>query len=155
MKKYIILLILPLITVSCSYEKKLKRANKKIERLTKRFPELLEKDTLYDTFNIITPEIKYDTAFIDVPGDTTIITRDKLEIKYVRIGDSVFIEGKCKGDTIVQTVEIPYEKIVYKKEGFLDKLIKYIKKSIIWVIILIVVIYILKYLFKHIKPFSN
>jgi len=143
MKNIIILLLLSLTVLSCSYEKKLKRANRKIEKLTKKYPQLLQKDTLYDTFNIITPTVKYDTAFVDVAGDTTIITRDRLEIKYVRFGDSVFIEGKCKGDTIVQTVEIPYEKIVIQKESIIDKVKKY-TNYIVFLLVLLFVGYLLK-----------
>jgi len=153
MKKILIYFILLLITISCSEAKKLRRAEKKIYRLTQKYPDLLKKDTLHDTFSIVTPEVRYDTQFVDKPGDTTYINNGKLEIKYVRIGDTTYIEGKCKSDTIIQTVEIPVERIVIRKETIVNQIIRYFKSSIIWVIILLVLAFIVRILWKFIKPF--
>jgi len=153
MKKILIYFILLLITTSCSEAKKLRRAEKKIYMLTQKYPDLLKKDTLHDTFSIVTPEVRYDTQFVDKPGDTTYINNGKLEIKYVRIGDTTYIEGKCKSDTIIQTVEIPVERIVIRKETIVDQVIRYFKSSIIWVIILLVLAFIVRILWKFIKPF--
>jgi len=153
MKKILIYFILLLITISCSEAKKLRRAEKKIYRLTQKYPDLLKKDTLHDTFSIVTPEVRYDTQFVDKPGDTTYINNGKLEIKYVRIGDTTYIEGKCKSDTIIQTVEIPVERIVIRKETIVDQVIRYFKSSIIWVIILLVLAFVIRMSWKFIKPF--
>lgn len=142
-----------LLLVSCSPSAKLRRAERKIEKLTQKYPQLLEKDTLHDTVTFVTPEVRYDTQFVDVPGDTTYINYDKIEIKYVRVGDTTFIKAKCKSDTITQVVEIPYEKIVVRKQTVIDQLIRYFKNSIIWVIILIVIAIALKLFWKFIKPF--
>ena len=116
MKNLAIYFALIILLGSCSEARKFRRAEKKIYRLTQKYPDLLKKDTLHDTFSIVTPEIKYDTQFVDKPGDTTYINNEKLEIKYVRIGDTTYIEGKCKSDTVIQTVEIPVERIVIRKE---------------------------------------
>lgn len=153
MKNLAIYLALIILLVSCSEARKFRRAEKKIYRLTQKYPDLLKKDTLHDTFSIVTPEIKYDTQFIDKPGDTTYINNEKLEIKYVRIGDTTYIEGKCKSDTIIQTVEIPVERIVIRKETIVDQVIRYFKSSIIWVIILLVLAFAIRILWKFIKPF--
>ena len=153
MKKILIYFILLLTITSCSEARKFRRAEKKIYRLTQKYPDLLKKDTLHDTFSIITPEVRYDTQFVDKPGDTTYINNGKLEIKYVRIGDTTYIEGKCKSDTIIQTVEIPVERIVIRKETIVDQVIRYFKSSIIWVIILLVLAFVVRILWKFIKPF--
>lgn len=153
MKNLAIYLALIILLVSCSEARKFRRAEKKIYRLTQKYPDLLKKDTLHDTFSIVTPEIKYDTQFIDKPGDTTYINNEKLEIKYVRIGDTTYIEGKCKSDTVIQTVEIPVERIVIRKETIVDQAIRYFKSSIIWVIILLVLAFAIRILWKFIKPF--
>ena len=153
MKKILIYFIVLLVATSCSEAKKLRRAEKKIYRLTQKYPDLLKQDTLHDTLSVITPEVRYDTQFVDKPGDTTYINNGKIEIKYVRIGDTTFIEGKCKSDTIIQTVEIPVERIVVRKETIVDQLIRYFKNSIIWVIILVVLAFVIKLLWKFIKPF--
>jgi len=151
--KQLCVILLTLTLVSCSESAKLKRANKKIYKLTKKYPQLLEKDTLHDTVTFVTPEVRYDTQFVDVPGDTTYINYDKIEIKYVRVGDTTFIKAKCKSDTITQVVEIPYEKIVVQKQTIVDQLIRYFKNSIIWVIIFIILLFLIRVFWKFIKPF--
>jgi len=153
MKNLAIYFALIILLGSCSEARKFRRAEKKIYRLTQKYPDLLKKDTLHDTFSIVTPEIKYDTQFVDKPGDTTYINNEKLEIKYVRIGDTTYIEGKCKSDTVIQTVEIPVERIVIRKETIVDQVIRYFKSSIIWVIILLVLAFAIRILWKFIKPF--
>ena len=153
MKNLAIYFALIILFGSCSEARKFRRAEKKIYRLTQKYPDLLKKDTLHDTFSIVTPEIKYDTQFVDKPGDTTYINNEKLEIKYVRIGDTTYIEGKCKSDTVIQTVEIPVERIVIRKETIVDQVIRYFKSSIIWVIILLVLAFAIRILWKFIKPF--
>lgn len=68
------------------------------------------KDTLvvmiHDT--IRTETIKHDTAFV-YKGDTITITKDRLQIKYFRVNDTTYIEGKCLGDTlyITKTIKVP------------------------------------------------
>lgn len=58
-------------------------------------------DTVYVDREIITPEVRTDTIFHSVAGDTVRIERERLKIKYVRLpGDSVYVEGKCESDTI-------------------------------------------------------
>lgn len=141
-----------LLLVSCSPAAKLRRAERKIEKLTQKYPQLLQKDTLYDTVSIITPEVRYDTQFVDVPGDTTVINYDKIEIKYVRVGDTTFIKAKCKSDTIVQTVEIPYEKIVVRKQSLVDQLIRFFKGGVLWILIFILLIGIIRVSLKFLKP---
>jgi hypothetical protein len=153
MKNLAIYFTLIILITSCSEAKKLKRAEKKIYKLTQEFPQLLKKDTLYDTVSIVTSEGRHDTQFVSQPGDTTYINNGKLEIKYVRIGDTTYIEGKCKSDTIIQTVEIPVEQIVIRKESIIDQIVKYLKRSIIWVIILLVIAIAIKIAWKFIKPF--
>ena len=53
--------------------------------------------TIHDT--IISELIRTDTIFND-NVDSVYITKDKLEIVYVKKFGKVYIEGKCKGDTI-------------------------------------------------------
>jgi hypothetical protein len=62
--------------------------------------------TLHDT--IRTETIRKDTAFV-YKGDTITIVKDKLMIKYFRVNDTTYIEGKCLGDTlyITKTIKVP------------------------------------------------
>ena len=132
-------------------ERKLRKAERKIEKLTIKYPQLLQKDTLYDTVSIVTKEIKIDTSFIDVPGDTAFIYKDKLKIKYVRINDSVYIEGKCESDTLIQFIEIPFEKIVVQEQGIVKQLIKNIKGIVISLFLILVTVLGIRIIFKLLK----
>lgn len=76
-------------------------------------------DTVYQTVEIAVPEVKTDTIFSSLPGDTVRIEKDRLKIKYVKLpGDSVFIEGKCEADTVYQEVKIPYTVEIKASKGF-------------------------------------
>lgn len=155
MKPSYLLLILAITISSCSFEskmeRKLRKAERKIEKLTIKYPQLLQKDTLYDTVSIVTKEIKIDTSFIDVPGDTAFIYKDKLKIKYVRINDSVYIEGKCESDTLIQFIEIPFEKIVVQEQGIVKQLIKNIKGIVISLFLILVTVLGIRIIFKLLK----
>jgi hypothetical protein len=151
------LFLILLICSSCSLEKRLdnkqRRAERKIEKLTIKYPQLLRRDTVKDTFNIITPLVKHDTSFIDTTSDTTYIYKDKLRIKYIRIGDTTYIEGECKSDTIVQTIEIPVERIVVRKQSIAEQLSKNLKRILIYLFLLVILVVGIKIAWKFIKPF--
>ncbi len=149
------LFLIAIILNSCSLEKrlesKLKRAERKIEKLTIKYPKLLKRDTVQDTFSITIPLIKHDTTFIDTTSDTTYIYKDKLRIKYIRVGDTTYIEGECKGDTIVRTVEIPIERVVVRKQSIVEQLGKNVKRIIAGITFLIIVAIAIAALFKILK----
>ena len=82
-------------------------------------------DTLLIRDTIITLPVVADTALsIMRLTDTVTISRDRLEIKLVRINDTIHIKGKCKADTILRELRIPVEKIklVKAEGGWLGKL---------------------------------
>ena len=64
--------------------------------------------TIHDT--IIIDSVQVDTFFSDTI-DSVYITKDKIEIRYVKKFGKIYIEGKCKGDTIYYEkkviVEVP------------------------------------------------
>ena len=151
------LFLVAIILNSCSLEKrlesKLRRAERKIEKLTIKHPELLKRDTVQDTFSITIPSIKHDTAFIDTTSDTTYIYKDKLRIKYIRVGDTTYIEGECKSDTITRTIEIPVERVVVRKQGIVEQIKNNFKGIFIYLVLLIALIIGIKVGWKFIKPF--
>lgn len=64
-------------------------------------------DTVYKEVKVIVPEVQTDTVFTSEVGDTVYIEKEQLKIKYLKLkGDSVYIEGKCDTDTIIQ--KVPY-----------------------------------------------
>jgi hypothetical protein len=101
--KYCILL-LAIFFISCGPTSKLKRAERLIAKAEEQGAEW-HSDTLYTTVEIPVPEIQTDTVFESTEGDTVLITKDRLEIKYIHLpGQKVYIEGKCKGDTVYREV---------------------------------------------------
>ena len=110
----VIKLLFLICMVGCSPQKRL-------DRLVEKHPYLFKSriDTVVDTVVIITPTVKTDTIFSSVPGDTVTITKDKLTVKYVKLaGDSVYIEGECKSDTVVKVVKLPCEQLVVESNPY-------------------------------------
>lgn len=151
-----LLISLLLVLNSCSLEhrmeSKFRKAERKIEKLTIRYPQLLKKDTINDTIKITTQAVQVDTIFNSTDGDTVTIFKDKLRIQYVKKGDTVYIRGECEADTIYKTISIPVEQIVVRKQTILEQLEKH-SKRIIWLFVILAIIYIaIRVLWKFIKP---
>jgi hypothetical protein len=55
--------------------------------------------------------------------DTITLVKDKLRVKIVKVNDTITIDAICDSDTIVRTIKVPYDKIVYvEKESVWDKI---------------------------------
>jgi hypothetical protein len=109
MKYFIIIL---LVICSCSPQRR-------FDRLIRKHPELLTKDTLIvkdtirDTIRITVPEVRVDTIveYMDL-FDTIFIEKEQLKVKvWMDREKKVYIQGKCDTVYIVK----PYEKIVERK----------------------------------------
>ena len=103
------LLFVTLILSGCSPEWLLKQAIKKD-------PTLLKTKTITVMDTVVTePIVVRDTVTMS-QVDTVEIVKDKFRVKIVRSYDTLIIDGGCDGDTIVRTVEVPVEQVVYKEE---------------------------------------
>ena len=96
--------------------------------------------TIHDT--IRTETIRTDTIFNDTV-DSVYITKDRLEIRYIKKFGKVYIQGKCKGDTIYYEkkvlIEVPID---CPKQSWFDQMILEAKWWLLVIIaILILVIY--------------
>jgi hypothetical protein len=93
--------------------------------------------TIHDT--IKTETIRTDTVFNETV-DSVYITKDKLEIVYIKKFGKVYIEGKCKGDTIYYEkkvlVEVPID---CPKQSWFDQMILEAK----WWLLVIIAILVL------------
>jgi len=124
MKTTLSLLLLLLFT-SCS-------PSYRLNRLIALHPELKTPDTLFIKDSVIIPQVRFDTLFdYKTIPDTVIIQKDRLQIKLRKIHDTLFITGKCKGDTVYITRKIPVEKIKIVKPDRLDNFIS----KLPWVVI--------------------
>lgn len=105
MKKLITILLLSFIFSSCLYTKK-----RAIEKFctTDSIPYSV---IVHDT--IVVKAIQVDT-FFNAKLDSFVIIKDRLEIRYKKVGEKIFIQGECKADTIYKTkliqVKIPMVK---------------------------------------------
>jgi len=151
-----LLIALILILSSCSLEqraeKKLRRAERKIEKLTILYPQLLKRDTINDTIQITIPQVEVDTFFKTQDGDTVTLHQDRLRIQYVRQGDTVYLSGECKSDTIYKTVSVPFEQVVVRKQSFVEQIQKHGKRLLWFFVILAVVGIVIRIAWKFIKP---
>jgi hypothetical protein len=102
MKKIISIVCITILFSGCLYTKK--RAIEKF-CITDSIPYSV---LVHDT--IIVKAIKVDTFFNSSIDSFTII-KDRLEIRYKKIGEKIYIQGECKGDTIYKTklvqVQVP------------------------------------------------
>jgi len=122
--KILFILFLCLI-VSCS-------PSYRLNRLLALHPELKVPDTLFIRDSLIVPQIQVDTMLdFKTIRDTVIIQKDRLQIKLRRIHDTLFLTGKCKGDTVYITRKIPVEKIKIFKTDKIDNLIS----KLPWIVI--------------------
>ena len=136
--KLMLLLILCLIT-GCS-------PTYRLNRLLALHPELKIADTLIIRDSLIVPQVQVDTMLdFKTIRDTVIIQKDRLQIKLRKIHDTLFLTGKCKGDTVYINRKIPVEKIKIVKPDYLDNFISKLPWIVIGLTILILLfIWILK-----------
>lgn len=130
---YSLLIILVLILLASSFTAC--SPQRRLQRLVAHHPELRVADTLLVTDTLVTAAIKADTAIaLTALTDTVVIARDKLEIKLLKIRDTIRVTGACKADTIVREVRVPVEriKLVKAEAAWLSK--------VPWIILGVVVI---------------
>jgi len=128
--KILFILFLCLI-VSCS-------PSYRLNRLLALHPELKIPDTLFIRDSLIVPQVQVDTILdFKTIRDTVIIQKDRQQIKLHRIHDTLFLSGKCKGDTVYITRKIPIEKIKIVKPDLLNNLISKIPWLVIGFIFLV------------------
>ncbi|MHA1166312.1 MAG: hypothetical protein ACTSRU_00710 [Candidatus Hodarchaeales archaeon] len=110
--KYLYLILLISLT-ACSPVKRL-------NRLIDKHPELIRTETvtIRDTVEVVVPEVKHDTMFLEKSlHDTVFIQKDRLKIKIWKVSDTIRVEGECETDTIrlVREIEVP---VKYYKDDY-------------------------------------
>lgn len=77
---------------------------------------ILEKDTVVVVDTLVTAPVTVRDTITLNNRDTVTITNDKLTVKLIRSFDTIAIKAECASDTIVRTIEVPYEKVVYVQQ---------------------------------------
>lgn len=152
--RFLILILLILFT-SCSpfISKELRRknrCNRKLERVTKKCPELLSKDTIYLNFDttIVTKEVRVDTL-VSTKFDTLEIIKDKFHLKLIKTTDTLIINGGCDADTVYidKIIKVPYTKVEQIKLTPLEHLANWFSKFWWWLIIGLIIYLVYKKIF--------
>ncbi len=113
--KWVKLIVLSLLT-SCS-------ATWHLNQAVKKDPRILERDTLVVKDTVVVPPVVITDTVTTRQHDTIVVEKDRLKVRIVKRLDTLIIEGQCDSDTIVRTIEVPYEKVVYvEKENLFEKL---------------------------------
>jgi hypothetical protein len=107
--KWLVKLTLLLLLTNCSATWHLKKA-------VQKDPTILEKDTLVVTDTVVSPPVAITDTVTLKQHDTITLVKDRLKVEIVKVNDTITINAECASDTIITTIEVPYEKIVYVKE---------------------------------------
>jgi hypothetical protein len=134
--KWLVKLILLSSLMSCSAQWHLKKA-------VQKDPLILEKDTLVVTTTVVSPPVAITDTVTLKQHDTIVIQKDRLKVQLVKVNDTITINAECASDTIVTTIEVPYEKIVYVKEKTLWQKIQGL------VLLFALVAFVLRLTFKY------
>ena len=115
-RHYVYLLMMSILLTSCSAQWHLKRA-------VQKNPLILEKDTLIVMDTVVSLPVAITDTVIMKQHDTITLVKDRLRVRIVKVNDTITIDAICDSDTIIRTIEVPYDKIVYiEKENLFDKI---------------------------------
>lgn len=110
------IIICLLIVQSCGPAAKATRKLRRAERLIIQAEALgatWKQDTVFRLVPVEVKSVKTDTVFSSHPGDTVVVEKERLRVKYVKMpGDSVYIEGECKADTVYKQVPVVVNKSI-------------------------------------------
>lgn len=110
---------------SCSVEKQI---NRHLKQSARQYKKAISKgyepraDTIYIKDTVITTEVRHDTTIINKVGDTVIIEKERLKLKYIQLKDSIFIEAECLADTIYRDIPVSVQETIFPEKKFLDYL---------------------------------
>jgi len=110
-KRYTAIALLILFLSSCSPQKRL-------QRLLKKNPQLIELDTIRVIDTVIIDNYTYDTITnIHLHDSTTVINNEKVILKYFydTLTREIWHEVECLGDTVIKETVVQVEKVVYKQ----------------------------------------
>ena len=71
---------------------------------------------------VVSPPVAITDTVIMKQHDTITLVKDRLRVRIVKVNDTITIDAVCDSDTIIRTIEVPYEKLIYiEKENLFDK----------------------------------
>ena len=116
---------------------------KKLNKLIKKYPELLRTDTISFSDTIIRKGIVV-REHTPIKFDTFIVEKENLRIELIRVHDTLFVKGEVKIDTFVVERKIPYQVAVVKELTFWEKY-----GTFIWILVFLLLIIVILYLIRR------
>ncbi len=131
MKNLIVILLIILSVAACSPQKRL-------NRIVRNHPELLQKDTITIVDTIYGWE--YDTIVKFGTNDTVIIKKENTTVTIYKYFNTDSIYVGVETDTIFKEIKVPVEKIVVEKKNDWEQILIFIGAILILLIILALVL---------------
>lgn len=118
-----------------------------LNKAIRKDPNLLQKEVVSVVDTVVVPGVEVHDTLVFSDIDTVEIVKDNFHVKLVRVRDSIFIDGGCKTDTLIRTVSVPVDKVVYKgKDTWFDK----VKLGSFYVIVVIILAALVRKMVKRI-----
>lgn len=141
MMKWLGRLSLILLLSSCSAQWHLRKA-------VAKDPMILQRDTLVVVDTIVTQPVGITDTVILQQHDTISLIKDRLRVKIVKVKDTITIDAVCDSDTIVKTIRVPYEKVIYVEK---EKPMQIVQRWILYLLSFVVGLKLLqRFVDKHI-----
>jgi len=138
--KNYIQIILVVLLVSCSPQKRL-------NRLLTKYPQLTEMDTVVVRDTVVIESYVYDTTtIIRLHDTTTVLNNERVILKYFydTLREVIHHDVECIGDTVYTEKLVPIKTAVFRELSWWDKY-----KEFIYIgLVLILVLFVLKKLGK-------
>ena len=116
-KNYIQIILISLLIIGCSPQKRL-------NRLITKFPQLTEIDTIIVRDTVIVENYNYDTTtIIRLHDTTTVVNNERVVLKYFydTLRETIYHDIDCIGDTVYTEKLITVEKAVFKELSWWEK----------------------------------
>jgi len=132
--KWLVKLILISLLTSCGAQWHLTKA-------VRKDPTILEKDPLVVQDTVVVPPVVITDTVTTKQHDTIILEKDRLKVRIVKRLDTLIIEGECASDTIVRTIEVPYEKVIYTPKKTISQKIQ---SLVFYFVLVLLALYMLR-----------
>ena len=133
-KNFIQIILVSLLLICCTPQKRL-------NRLVKKYPHLTELDTIIVRDTVVVESYNYDTTtIIRLHDTTTVINNEKVILKYFydTLREVIHHEVKCLGDTVYVETLVPIEKAVFRELSWWDKYKEFIYIGLVLMMVLLV-----------------
>ena len=116
-KNYIQVILVSLLIIGCSPQKRL-------NRLITKYPQLTQTDTIIVRDTVVVENYNYDTTTIIRLHDTTmVVNNERVVLKYFydTLRETIYHDIDCIGDTVYTEKLITVEKAVFKELSWWEK----------------------------------